>query len=344
MSKTDVEEAKIARDFSDENLVLKNRWYSWIFRMRIEEFTALVFFFPMLYLTVKAYMFFKAQGDIPNVFMGDLQRVFGIIIAVIISFLIMKYRPSWTFLRDSLPFAYCIAIYTNLHDTIHFANPNDIHHYLIAIDQWMFGVQPCVWAEQFIHPVLTEIFSFCYMIFFSFAPAVALTLYLQKRRIEFRAVMVSVILCFYTGYILYVLFPAVPPRITLQHLFTINFNGTPLADTAIAMINVLPRESRAAFPFARQPGAVLRSLGPFVDVAGSRCAHNPLRCHEHQGFRAHLGSLHPSLKPSGHWRPSWKASRAVLRDRTSRSPGGVQCGSVSEDQHTWVWRWRRGFP
>jgi membrane-associated phospholipid phosphatase len=160
----------------------------------------------------------------------------------------MKYRPNWTFLRDSLPFAYCIAIYTNLHDTIHFANPNDIHHYLIAIDQWMFGVQPCVWTEQFIHPVLTEIFSFCYMIFFVFAPVVALTLYLQKRKTEFRAVMVSVILCFYAGYMLYVLFPAVPPRITLKHLFTINFNGTPLADTAIAMINVLPRESRAAFP------------------------------------------------------------------------------------------------
>jgi len=86
------------------------------------------------------------------------------------------------------------------------------------------------------------------MIFFIFAPTVALTLYLQKRKTEFRAVMVSVILCFYSGYILYVLFPAVPPRITLKHLFTVNFNGTPLADTAIAMINVLPRESRAAFP------------------------------------------------------------------------------------------------
>jgi membrane-associated phospholipid phosphatase len=248
MSKTEVKKAEITQRISDDNSNSKKRWYSWIFRMRIEEFTALVFFFPMLYLTIKAYMFFKSQGDVPNVFVGDVQRVFGIIIAVILSFLIMKYRPNWTFLRDSLPFAYCIAIYTNLHDTIHFANPNDIHHYLIAFDQWMFGVQPCVWTERFIHPILTEIFSFCYMIFFIFAPAVALTLYLQKRKTEFRAVMVSVILCFYAGYFLYVLFPAVPPRITLKHMFTINFNGTPLADTAIAMINVLPRESRAAFP------------------------------------------------------------------------------------------------
>jgi len=248
MSKTAVEEGVITARESGSDQGSRKRWYSTIFRLRIEEFTALVFFFPMLYLTIKAYTFFKSQGDIPNVFMGDVQRVFGIIIAVVLSFLIMKYRPGWTFLRDSLPFAYCLAIYTNLHDTIHFANPNDIHDYLIAIDQWLFGVQPSVWAEQFIHPVLTEIFSFCYMVFFAFAPAVALTLYLQKRKMEFRATMVSVILCFYAGYLLYVLFPAVPPRITLQHMFSINFNGTPLADSAIAMINVLPRESRAAFP------------------------------------------------------------------------------------------------
>ncbi|UCE64902.1 MAG: inositol phosphorylceramide synthase [Candidatus Zixiibacteriota bacterium] len=248
MSKTEVKKVEIVPDLSDETPAAKSCWYSAIFRLRIEEFIALVFFFPMLYFTAKAYMYFKSQGDVPNVFVGDVQRVFGIIIAVIITLLITRYRPGWTFLRDSLPFAFCIAIYTNLHDTIHFANPNDIHHYLIAIDQWMFGAQPAVWAERFIHPVLTEIFSFCYMIFFAFGPAVALTLYLQKRKTEFRAVMVSVVLCFYAGYLLYVLFPAVPPRITLQHLFTIKFNGTPLADTAIAMINVLPRESRAAFP------------------------------------------------------------------------------------------------
>jgi membrane-associated phospholipid phosphatase len=243
-----VEKKPIGGEIQAPGADFQSRWYSWIFRLRIEEFIALVAFIPMVFLTIKAYTFFKSQGSVPNVFVGDVQRVFGILLAVIITLLITRYRPNWTFLRDILPFAFCIAIYTNLHDTIHFANPNDIHHYLIAIDYWMFGVQPAVWAEQFIHPWLTEIFSFCYMIYFAFAPAVALTLYLQRRKTEFRAVMVSVILCFYAGYLLYILFPAVPPRLTLKHLFTMKFNGTPLADTAIAMISILPRESRAAFP------------------------------------------------------------------------------------------------
>ena len=223
-------------------------WYSFVFRLRIEEFLALLFFGPMVYFTSKAYFFFKAQGQVPRVFIGDVQRVFAVVLVIGMLILIARYRPQWTFLRDSLPFAFCLAIYTNLHDTIHFANPHDIHDKLIAIDAWMFGVQPAVWAERFIHPWLTEILSFCYMIFFLFAPLVAFTLYFLKRRTEFRATLVSVILCFYTGYFLYVLFPAVPPRITLKDMYSLSFKGTPIADAALSIVSILPSDSRAAFP------------------------------------------------------------------------------------------------
>ncbi len=226
----------------------KRHWYSAIFRLRIEEFIALVFFGPMVYLTAKAYFFFEAQGHVPRRFVGDVQRVFGVVLVIALVILIARFRPRWTLLRDALPFAYCIAVYTNLHDTIHFANPHDIHNTLIAIDAWMFGVQPCVWAQKFVHPWLTEIFSFCYMLFFLWAPLLAAVLYFQNKKIEFRNTLVSVILCFYVGYFLYIIFPAAPPRITLQHLFTVQFDGTPIADAALKMINVLPSDSRAAFP------------------------------------------------------------------------------------------------
>ena len=232
----------------DQKSGIKYNLFSNIFRLRIEEFIALVFFGPMAYLTIKAYLFFASQGEIPRRFTGDIQRLFAIIGVVIITLLITKFRPKWTFFRDALPFVYCLAIYTNLHDTIHFANPNDIHDKLIAIDQWLFGLQPAVWAERFITPWLTEILSFCYMIFFLFAPLVALVLYLQKRKSEFRETLITVILCFYAGYFLYVIFPAAPPRLTLKHLYTIQFDGTPIADAALKMVNILPADSRAAFP------------------------------------------------------------------------------------------------
>jgi membrane-associated phospholipid phosphatase len=222
-----------------------------IFSFRPEEFIAAVAFFPMAYLTIKAYLYFKAQGHVPNVFRGDVQRLIGVVIVIIIAYIItrLKYKNrALLFLRDMLPFGYCLAIYTNLHDTVHFANPHDIHNALIAIDQWLFGVQPCVWAQQFIHPWLTEIFSFCYMIFFLFAPVVAVVLYFSKKKREFRETLVTVILCFYCGYLLYIIFPAAPPRLTLVHMFTVGFDGTPLASIAAKAINILPRESRCAFP------------------------------------------------------------------------------------------------
>ncbi len=225
-----------------------SRLKCFIFSFRIEEFAALLFFFPMAYLTIKAYTYFLALGNVPNVFKGDMKRLIIVVIVIIIAYLIARYRRNWRLLRDLLPFSYCLAIYTNLHDTVHFANPNDIHDSLIAVDQWLFGVQPCVWAQRFIHPTLTDIFSFCYMIFFLFAPIVALVLYLKKMRLEFRETLVTVILCFYCGYILYVLFPAAPPRLTLKHLFYVKFDGSPIHDMETMMFNVLPSESRCAFP------------------------------------------------------------------------------------------------
>jgi len=227
---------------------LMSRIKRFIFSFRPEEFIALIAFFPMIYLTFKAYFFFDSQGHIPKRFIGDMQRLAVVVVVIIIAYLIARYRPGWSLLRDVLPFAYCLAIYTNLHDTVHFANPNDIHNSLIAIDQWLFGVQPCVWTQQFIHPWLTEIFSFCYMIFFLFAPVVALVLLLKKKRREFRETIVTVILCFYCGYILYVLFPAVPPRLTLAHLYTAKLDGTILTSVANQAINMLPGWSRCAFP------------------------------------------------------------------------------------------------
>ena len=222
-----------------------------IFSFRPEEFIALMAFFPMAFLTLKAYFFFKAHGEVPRLFVGDMQRLGAVVIIIIIAYVVSRFRvdhPVWSFLRDILPFGYCLAIYTNLHDTVHFANPHDIHNTLIAIDQWLFGVQPCVWAQQFIHPWLTEVFSFCYMIFFLFAPLVAAVLLFQKRRKAFRETLITVILCFYCGYLLYLIFPAAPPRIVLKQFFYVGFDGTPLADMTSKVFSVLPQDARCAFP------------------------------------------------------------------------------------------------
>jgi len=236
------------RQQSGQTMAILNRLKRFVFSMRLEEFVAFVYFWPMAYFTFKAYAYFQSQGDIPRRFTGDMQRLGAVVLAILITYIIARKKPNWAFLRDALPFAYCLAIYTNLHDTVHFVNPHDIQDKLIAIDQWLFGLQPSVWAEQFIRPWLTELLSFCYMLFFLLAPLVAFILYLKKRRAEFRETLSTVILCFYMGYFFYILFPAVSPSIALSDMYRLHFDGTPLADAELKLISILPSQARDAFP------------------------------------------------------------------------------------------------
>jgi membrane-associated phospholipid phosphatase len=153
-------------------------------------------------------------------------------------------------LREILPFLACILIYTNLHDTIGFVNPHDIHDRLAAADLWLFGVQPTVWAEAFITPANTELMSFFYTCFFWIAPVVPLSLLARRRFADFRTATLGIVLCFLMGYVIYVIFPAGPPRLVLAHEYTKTLAGYNAAFTRFSnsAIDLLPHDSRAAFP------------------------------------------------------------------------------------------------
>jgi membrane-associated phospholipid phosphatase len=153
-------------------------------------------------------------------------------------------------LRETLPFLACILIYTNLHDTIGFVNPHDVHHWLVALDDQLFGVQPCVWAEQLITPLRTEVMQFFYLNFFWIGPSTSAILLAQRRWPEFRTATLGVVICFYIGYALYVIFPAAPPRLVLVYEFTKNLRGYPVgfSNLSAQAFSLLPVDSRAAFP------------------------------------------------------------------------------------------------
>ncbi len=224
-----------------------NKFLNRVFTLRLEEFIAILFFVPMVFLTTRAYYFFAIQGKVPRRIEGDMHRIWITIVVFILFLLLVKYKSEWRFFRDWLPFGFCIAIYTNLHDTVHFANAADVQHILIAIDQWMFGVQPCVWAEKFIHPTLTDIFILAYANYFVINIIVVLVLYLQKRYQEFRYVMLTTIVTYYIGYFLFIIFPAAPPRLVLKPMFTVSLHGQLLEPIKNA-IELSAQDSRGAFP------------------------------------------------------------------------------------------------
>jgi membrane-associated phospholipid phosphatase len=225
-----------------------------VFGMRPEEALAVLFLLPTTWLTGVAHYFAPASGAIGPRFAGGVLRIGVAILCGVVLLAAARRKPSpgsaLFVLREMLPFLLCILIYTNLHDTIGFVNPNDIHPTLLALDVWLFGVEPTLWAEQFYTRTRTEMFQLLYMSFALVAPAVPFMLLIRKRYEEFRRACLAIIVCFYLGYALYLVFPAAPPRIVLAPQFTKNLGGDPFFASQIAgqALALLPTDSRAAFP------------------------------------------------------------------------------------------------
>jgi membrane-associated phospholipid phosphatase len=224
-----------------------------LWRLRVEEVIALLFLVPTFYLTVTANLYAREVGALGDRHPGGIVRLAVAVLVLVLLALAQHFWPQAALvkgLRETLPFLTCILIYTNLHDTIGFVNPHDVHHVLAALDRQLFGVVPCVWSEQFITPFRTEVMSFFYANFFWIAPSTALVLLARGRWREFRATTLGILMCFYLGYFLYVAFPAAPPRLVLVYEFTRDLRGYSRLFSSLnaQAFSLLPVDSRAAFP------------------------------------------------------------------------------------------------
>ena len=197
-------------------------------RLRPEEALFVIGFVPSSIVTALANYYATQAGFSAPLFESAMLRL---LIATLLAATIplashwaprLAGRPraasALEFYRTMLPFLLCIAVYTNLHDTVRFVNPHDIHHHLVAIEGWLFGGQPVVWAEQFITRPRTEVMSAFYGTFYLIAPSTVMVLWATGKRDRAREALLGVIVCFYTGYLLYVIFPAAPPRLYMESL------------------------------------------------------------------------------------------------------------------------------
>lgn len=213
---------------------------------------AALFLLPTTWLSIVAHRYAAQAGVLGGRTSGGLWRVAvaAVLLAVGLGLALRPRSRALRVLREVLPFLACILIYTNLHDTIGFVNTHDVHYLLDALDRQMFGVQPCVWAERFITPARTELMQFLYLSFAWIAPSPALILLAQRRWREFRSVTLGTVVCFYLGYVLYVAFPAAPPRLVLVYDFTRSLEGYTrlFSSVSASAFALLPVNSRAAFP------------------------------------------------------------------------------------------------
>ncbi len=114
--------------------------------------------------------------------------------------------------RDWLPFMLLTMVYESLRTYTGLIRHVPIDPTLDQLDRQIFGVSPTLWFQKLYHPLLTDYMAFAYVLYFAMPLAIIFLLYWRRRREDFRELALSLVLCFYSGFLLYIIFPAGPPR------------------------------------------------------------------------------------------------------------------------------------
>jgi membrane-associated phospholipid phosphatase len=103
---------------------------------------------------------------------------------------------------------------------IHFGR--DYDDVLIAIDRWLFGVNPTEWLAQFANPWATEILQIAYTSFYFLFLILGYELYRRHNLDLFHQFMFTCVYGFFLSYLGYFFLPAVGPRFTLHDFANLN--------------------------------------------------------------------------------------------------------------------------
>jgi membrane-associated phospholipid phosphatase len=157
-------------------------------------------------------------------------------------------RRLFSFLHAFIPIISVAMIFNSLGDIIPFIRQRYYDDALIRIDYTLFAAHPTVWMERFNNALLTALLQVAYISYYFMPIALGTSLFLRNRRVEFETAVFTIILCFYLSYIGYMLFPAVGPRFTLNHVQTTDLQAGPMAQWIQQSLNSLEHNKTDAFP------------------------------------------------------------------------------------------------
>jgi len=130
-----------------------------------------------------------------------------------------RHRTGWRLLRylhDWYIFFGVLVAYKELYYMINPIHGADYDDWLIAVDRWLFGVDPTVWIAQWSHPALTEILQIAYTAFYLLFFSIGYELYRRGDRDLFHLYVFTCVNGFFLSYLGYFTLPAIGPRFTLH--------------------------------------------------------------------------------------------------------------------------------
>lgn len=215
------------------------------FPLRPAESVTIVFLLVLLAVTM---VFYK---EIP-----DLQRVIFIYsaLAIIQTALIHVSKKAarngvidFT-ARFIFPVVCVLIIFDSLERIVHYINPRDIDPLLIRLDYLIFNGYPTVMMESIYTPLVTDILQISYTSYYFLPISLGLILKLNGMEKEFDRMVFITLFCFYLSYVGYMLFPALGPRFTINHLQSSEMKGLLFAEPIHRLLNSIEGIKRDAFP------------------------------------------------------------------------------------------------
>ncbi|NJD55203.1 MAG: phosphatase PAP2 family protein [Nitrospirae bacterium] len=141
-----------------------------------------------------------------------------------------------------------LVIFDSLGHLVHAINPQDIDPLLISLDRLLFGGHPTVMMEHIMTPLLTDLLQLAYSSYYFLPVTLGAVLLIRRREDAFDRSLFLIMFCFYLSYAGYLLFPALGPRFTMNHLQHEELRGLFLTGPVQELLNRLEGIKRDAFP------------------------------------------------------------------------------------------------
>jgi membrane-associated phospholipid phosphatase len=192
-------------------------------------------------------LIFKGQIPFWHSLLLNYTLLFGLLFVLQISSDRNLTGKVGTSFRHFSPILFVILIYESLGSLIQYLH-RDIDSCLIKIDFFIFGIHPTIWLEKWIFPWLTDIMSLAYISYYFLPIIFIVVIYLQHRAWEFDESVFILLFSYYLSFIGYILFPAIGPRSTLAHLYSVPLGGSFVTDFVRDGLNALEHNKRDCMP------------------------------------------------------------------------------------------------
>lgn len=116
----------------------------------------------------------------------------------------------------------------------------------MRLDLFFFGVHPSIWLQRLVRPWLTDLMAVAYASYY-FIPFTLIVMLYRKNDEGFLHTIVTLLLGYYLSYVGYLIVPAIGPRYTLSHLYSIPLRGA-VAEGIIGFIDALEGNKWNCFP------------------------------------------------------------------------------------------------